>query len=120
MRRVEVRCCCSPLLLLGTLPFPDNAREWTYPVCKAPRAQKPQALLKAMATGVKPELVTLQLAEFQTIVDNRPVRGWALKADHVPLEKLRRIPGFIEAAPREISPVHIALPLPSFQPKGSS
>lgn len=120
MRRVEVRCCCSPLLLLGTLPFPDNARSWSYPVCKAPRVQRPETLLKTMATGVKPELVTLHLTEFQTIVDDRPVRGWALKADHLPLEKLRRIPGFIEAQRSPVTPLNSALLPSSFQQKDSS
>lgn len=103
--------------LLGTLPLPDNARSWSYPVCKAARATTPQALLRATTAGLKPEMVTLELTEFSVPVDGRLVRGWALKADHLPIEKLRRIPGFIEATPVAMAPVKVGPPFPSFQKK---
>lgn len=106
--------------LLGTLPLPDNASSWSYPVCKAPRATTPQALLRASTAGLKPEMVTLELTEFSMPVDGRLVRGWALKADHLPIEKLRRIPGFIEAKPSDSDMANIALATPSFQQKESS
>lgn len=120
MRRVEVRCCCQPARLLGTLPMPDRQPSWTYPVCKAPRATTPQALLRAASSGAKPETLTLELHKFELIVDGRPATGIALKADGVPLEKLRRIPGFIEAKPSDSDTANLALATPSFQQKGSS
>lgn len=120
MRRVEVRCCCQPARLLGTLPIPDNAQSWSYPVCKASRVTSPQALLRAASAGAKPETLTLELQKFAVIVDGRSVTGIALKADGVPLEKLRRIPGFIEAKPSDSDLANIALATPSLQQKGSS
>lgn len=120
MRRVEVRCCCQPFKLLGTLPLPDNARSWSYPVCKASRVTSPQALLRATRGGIRPETVTLELHKFGVVEGGRLVTGWALKADGLPLEKLRRIPGFIEAKPADSDLANIALATPSFQQKGSS
>ena len=120
MRRVEVRSGSHPGQLLGTLPMPDLQPSWTYPVCKAKRATTPQALLRAASASAKPETLTLELHKFSVIVDGRAVTGIALKADGVPLEKLRRIPGFIEAKPADSDLANIALATPSFQQKGSS
>lgn len=95
MRRVEVRCCCSPLKLLGTLPLPDKVQAHTYAVMQP----KTTDFLRVAARGVRPQTVTLQLVQWAAPDGKfRMVpQGYALKADGIPIEVLRRIPGFIEA-----------------------
>lgn len=77
-RFYEVRCCCEPQILLGWLPGPD-ARQITYPLLPMTRRNISSINLPV-----------------DTFNDGR--RHYkAIKADGVPLETLRKIPGFIEA-----------------------
>lgn len=94
MRRVEVRCCCSPTKLLGTLPFPECAIEFAYPLVQP----KTTDFLRAARRSVPFEKVTLSLSTWRGFdADGKPIGGQALKADGIPIETLRRVPGFIEA-----------------------
>jgi hypothetical protein len=101
VRRVEVRCCCNASQLLGTLPFPDRADEFIYPLVQP----KTTDFLRAARRGVRSETLTLRLHPWK---DSRMefdgtrviTEGVALKADGIPIETLRRIPGFIEAHTR--------------------
>lgn len=101
MRRVEVRCCCNAAKLLGTLPLPDNARTWAFPVMRESNAN----FVRAAARGPLVDKVILELAPWRDeLIDPVTQRftvigGEALKADGIPIETLRRIPGFIEATP---------------------
>lgn len=93
MRRVEVRCCCSPTKLLGTLPFPEHALEFSYPLVQP----KTTDFLRAARRSVHFEKVSLSLSSWRGFdADGKRIGGQALKADGIPIEKLRRIPGFIE------------------------
>lgn len=103
MRRVEVRCCCEPQELLGTLPSFDKVRigeRVTFPVMK-PRTRVPTR----GPLNVNPLAISLQLLAWRNekrcaltgeiVLED----GVAFKADGVPIETLRLIPGFIEAKP---------------------
>lgn len=118
MRRVEVRCCCSPMKLLGTLPFPDAAQSFDYTVMQPATSD----YAKVAAHGVRCQKITLHLVDW--CAPNGKFHmvpmGKALKADGVAIETLRRIPGFIEATPVAEAPVKVGPPLPSFQHKESS
>lgn len=96
MRRVEVRCCCNASQLLGTLPFPDNGEEFAYPLVQP----KTTDFLRAARRGVSLDKLTLRLSRYCVDDGTRFEQGWALKADGIPIETLRRIPGFIEAHTR--------------------
>lgn len=91
---LEVRCCCNPNKLIGHLPVSDPEQPTvTFNV-------RPSAPLPVWSTGGPSpesdvETLTLQIANLAT-------HGWgdrwrAIKANEVPVEKLRLIPGFIEA-----------------------
>lgn len=91
MKRLEVRCCCVPKKLLGTLPVPDH-------LLQAP--QLTMLLMQPRFFGLptdrrerRPTSINLQITEIQ---DGRE-RWRAIKAEGVPIETLRLIPGFIEA-----------------------
>jgi len=94
MRRVEVRCCCSPLKLLGTLPMPENATRFNF-VVMPPASMMAPPLGRYMRAQKAPayQYLTLEFSEWFA----GSMSGYALKADGVPIETLRRIPGFIEA-----------------------
>ncbi len=100
MRRVEVRCCCSAAKLLGTLPLPDHVYSWAFPVMQERNAN----FSRAAARGLQIDKVVLELVRWKhDVMDGdattpRTIAGGeALKADGIPIETLRRIPGFIEA-----------------------
>lgn len=106
MKRVEVRCCCTPMKLLGSLPIMDSVREGQdvrFVVMKPPRAfdaRKDASLTLGDVPHIKLTLLKWGVAELETWNENSSNRwiagGLALKADGVPIETLRRIPGFIE------------------------
>lgn len=100
MKRMEVRCCCTPNKLLGTLPVTDahggqvrfalmkprvNFNEWN-------RIARPSNGAAILSMKVLP----WSHANRDT---GEQAAGIALFAEIVTLEQLRLIPGFIEAMP---------------------
>jgi len=79
MRQFEVRCCCIPERLLGWLDVPEDARR------EVSFAQFEDGYLKA---------VTLPIEMLST--PGRP-GYWAIKAEGMTIDELRKIPGFKEA-----------------------
>lgn len=81
--KAEVRCCCTPRKLLGWLEVPtlDADRVVFWLRFAMDRWEDP------------PRRIELPIAEF---IDERKERRRAIKAEGVPIELLRRIPGFIE------------------------
>ena len=97
MTRVEVRCCCAPAKLLGTLPIPSAqySPSFTFVVMKSRSFdyRRPSGPWAAW-----PRTITLDLRLWSAPnAQGEMVQGFALKADGVPIETLRLIPGFIEA-----------------------
>lgn len=86
---LEVRCCCNAGKLYGYLPMPpDQLREGaTYRYRCAP--------------GPKFTEVQLHVAKIHVDVHEPPFL--AIKSDDIPLETLRKIRTFVEAAPGEDS-----------------
>ena len=99
MKRVEIRCCCEPTKLLGTVPVIESlvvvGRTVVLPLFGVPER------------GLRRSEIALEVAEwFQTVrvhgaPDEASVKrvggGIALRGDGIAIETLRRIPGFIEA-----------------------
>ena len=102
MKRMEVRCCCTPKKLLGTLPVPDGHGFDVPFVVMKPRNRSIQAMQERGRQGVGIDRVTLTVTgwvDLQCSAANGEVsrvEGIALKADGVSIETLRLIPGFIE------------------------
>lgn len=106
MRRMDVRCCCTPNKLLGTLPVPEAAfREGIdkidFVVVGAPRLGLPSSrITMEISEWQQREIVDPYLADsLFSPVPRVTDGGVALKHENVTLETLRRIPGFIEAKP---------------------
>lgn len=103
--RLEVRCCCQPQKLLGTVEVPDDTRrgqnvtwvlapsmlcakldEWlSHPEFKVYRRPAETLTLPIQTFVIPPGLAT------------RGESGLAVKAEGVGLETLRKISTFIEA-----------------------
>jgi hypothetical protein len=84
MNRLEVRCCCQPRKLLGTLPVPDHVQSGQCIVfLRLQHSADPSPL----------EHVMLRVATFW-----QRHKGYrlALKAEGVTLEVLRTLVGFEE------------------------
>lgn len=95
---MEVRCCCDSKLL-GWVDVPDiNADGWVFHLAPEVRAwhNTPGSMVAVDAPTLR-----LPISEI-TVVDNSVEPAmWkqymALKSNHVPMDVLRRIPGFVEA-----------------------
>lgn len=85
---VEVRCCCNPKRLLGTIPVTGELRAG-QPI-KFPLLPKTEGFYEH-------EHLTLELHEFwhSDLGEDYEIKI-ALKAEGEPIEKLRRIVGFKE------------------------
>lgn len=99
MKRMEVRCCCTPKKLLGTLPVPDLTSEGTSVdfALMQPRINFNHWRGEKAARASANRRLTLQAQSFQAVEGETMLAGIALKAEGVPIETLRLIPGFIEA-----------------------
>lgn len=101
---LDVRCCCQPQKLLGWLPAPEGGRSRRF-VLRSPYPSGQRWTDGAEEpTAIPINEVRLDVCEFFDAPKNgdgsRP--PWrdtqeAYKAEGVPLETLRLIPGFIEA-----------------------
>jgi len=81
--KVEVRCCCQPMKLLGTVIIDDRLMH----------ADSVTFALRGNIDDRHQKILTLPLAMF---ADGG--RTWiAVKAEGVDLDTLRRIPYFVEA-----------------------
>lgn len=98
MKRIEVRCCCQPQKLLGTLPVPDMTKPGTsvsFVMMKPP--SRSIASVKSSASGMQaPRKVELPIESFTDMTGAHPKYGIAVKADGMTVAQLRLIPGFIE------------------------
>jgi hypothetical protein len=83
MEKLEVRCCCDPGKLLGWLAADISQPSVCYPIMESHTSKLDALMVKTIA---------LQIARF---VDQGQAY-WAIKADGVPVETLRLIPGFEE------------------------
>lgn len=96
MKRIDVRCCCTPGKVLGSLPVRDDtsAGEVVRFVVMKPRTRAAPARTTALIVSISEVCLTAET--FADLSGAHPKYGIALKADGVELETLRRIPGFIE------------------------
>lgn len=112
MIRLNVRCCCVPVKVLGTLPvFEKDARAGAlvrFPVMQ-PRVHvpTPEDLARPMRNPPQIEFFVSRYAEIERVswseaslfLRERVTHSeLALKHDGITIETLRRIPGFIEAS----------------------
>lgn len=108
---MDVRCCCTPNKLLGTLPVPDTTKvggRVNFVVMK-PRNSD----FRVTRVSPTPDYIEFEVQEWsqierdQTVPDHELTlfsghgftreSGVALKHEGVTVDTLRRIPGFIEA-----------------------
>ncbi len=94
--RLEVRCCCTPGKLLGWIDWPDDMRSSVrLPVVSSMTVE--EGFLKIsgdMTESVPYESAVLTLCDFRKEALSRPYK--AVKSNDVPIEVLRKIPGFQE------------------------
>jgi hypothetical protein len=96
MKRIEVRCCCQPQKLLGTLPVPDQTGLGAmvkFVVMKPRTYAQPRGHNRPLNGDPYIHLPTESYAD---MTGPHPKYGIALKAEGVSIEQLRLIPGFIE------------------------
>jgi hypothetical protein len=99
-RRLEVRCCCDPAKLLGSVPIPDSVDVCvgsvvTFVTTRAGWRLDP-------ATGrpdhIPAEQLRLEIALWEHWVEFGDHRsGLALRSDDTLLERLQQIPGWEDA-----------------------
>lgn len=98
--RLEVRCCCQPQKLLGWLIVPDHVRDGSVVSFVVSPAHWVRETLDSAPSFQPADRIDLPVATFGTYTqDGAPVRRRALKSEEIPIARLRRIPGFIEADP---------------------
>lgn len=99
MKRIDVRCCCRPKKLLGTVPVPDaHGDRHTFSLMQ-PRVHDFTAARLKVGAGTSPRSITLPIDSFVDMSGCHPKYGLAVKAEGVAIETLRLIPGFIEHKP---------------------
>jgi hypothetical protein len=96
--RLEVRCCCQPEKLLGSLPVPDGVREgqtlvYAYLDCQQNGHGK---ITFKVARWVLDHVRDLDVPGVHGFELDREY-GLALKHEGVTLATLRKIRGFVEA-----------------------
>jgi hypothetical protein len=91
--RYEVRCCCEASKLLGWLEWPNAVRVAKF-ILRTPPAV--DARFRRPGARLREDRIQLRLNTIH-LDDGR--RGVAVKADGIPVETLRRVPGFVDADP---------------------
>ena len=125
MIRLNVRCCCVPVKVLGTLPVFEkdahNGARVMFPLMKPSTTDftrhigKQEFIAFEVRTIVNKAIVEPEMLDCTTLADlahgvrkeikvrdayvKEEVFDLALKHEGITLEILRRIPGFIEATP---------------------
>lgn len=89
--RLEVRCCCQPQKLLGTVEVPDNACAFSPVVWKCISVEDTFSIKPTTA------IETIRLHVHYYRPKSTGGSYLAVKAEGVGLETLRKIPTFEEA-----------------------
>lgn len=91
--RAEIRCCCNPGKLIGTVPIHEPlqlGRSVTFALISERRAGH---LMLSTVHTPRLETLTLEVGKVQRRADGLDAR-LALKSNDIPEEQFRRIPGF--------------------------
>lgn len=94
--RMEVRCCCQPQKLLGTIEVPDGTKAETllhFPLTK----NVPLADWFAATGPASTKEAFEEVRLYTDVWCGQGRRVVAVKAEGVGLDVLRRIPTFVEA-----------------------
>lgn len=89
--KVEVRCCCDPGRLLGTVEVDRMPGDGEFFYWREPATFETPGLT-VPETPVRPRTIALQACEYWHDTERRI----AFKDDGMPIETLRRIPSFEE------------------------
>jgi hypothetical protein len=104
--RAEIRCCCDPGKLLGTVEVPDSGfyegavlrfalrsdpLDWLKP------PPEPQPLLEQGTLSLPVASFGIGRGGILTVGETAWEQGLAIKSNDTPIEVLRRIPTFQEA-----------------------
>jgi len=92
--QIEVRCCCQPQKLLGWLPVPDGVKPGQMIKFTVTPARWVLESFESEPAHLPADVIALPVATFSYGFDHRSL---ALKSEETPLERLRLIPGFVEA-----------------------
>ena len=95
--RIEVRCCCDPAKLLGTVPCPNPRPRAGERITFLLRARHPYG--DPARGDERVECVTLEIQHWSRYFAYacELESGLALKSDDTPLDTLRRIHGGLDA-----------------------
>ena len=97
MRRLNVRCCCQPTKILGTLPWDERSRETRWVV---ERSSGDDRLFQTFVLRVEPMrsvACDVPPSVFNVLEPGGLItEELAYKAEGAPIETLRLIKGFIE------------------------
>lgn len=91
--QMEVRCCCQPQKLLGWLPVPDDVHDGRVLRFIVRPARWEFTSVEATPEYKKVDEIELPVARLGIV----GVTILALKSEETPIERLRLIPGFVEA-----------------------
>lgn len=96
---MDVRCCCRPEKMLGSLPVMDAVRvgDLVRFVVMKPAMRMADFHWRAAALPTANDIRHVQMEVLDWSDPKTRDAGVAIKADGVDIETLRRIPGFIEA-----------------------
>lgn len=93
MRRLNVRCCCQPTKILGTLPWDETSDRMTFKLTGGgDMTLKVETITHLLIASIVPETANDTLpADVETQMIKREP---AYKAEGAPLDQLRLIPEF--------------------------
>lgn len=90
--KMEVRCCCTPIKLLGWLDVEPGATSYKFAIIE------PHDLRLGFEAPLEVKTIVLPVAEIHNPLTCGPLETYpALKSEETPIETLRLIRGFIEA-----------------------
>lgn len=92
--RIEVRCCCNPVKLVGWIDI-DAENKSYISIAVYPETDTISILMDADLNISMPRQIDLRMEMYKPEDGSEPYL--ALKAEDIPIETLRKIPGFIEA-----------------------
>lgn len=93
MKRLNVRCCCQPMKILGTLPWDETSHAFEFPLIGGGALTLPVCAIQHHAINV-PEIAMDDI--HPDVAALMLTREPAYKAEGVPLDQLRMIPEFQE------------------------
>jgi len=95
--KLEVRCCCDPMKLMGWIPVPYEGQNIPRSI-RIPLLMERARPIAGLATQ-NSDIVML----VERFAYGEAARALAFKADGIPVETLRRIQGFVEATPENLA-----------------